>query len=72
MNGAAAGLPHYNRQAILQGLQNLQMSKTVGTVQNDPAVPGSLGTRNPAMPGKNLDEIYKKEREEDVKQELGM
>ena len=72
MNAAAAGLPHYNRQAILQGLQNLQMRKTVAAAQNDAAVPGDLGTENPPKPGKSLDEMYQKEREQEVKQELGM
>ena len=72
-NGAAAGLPQYNRQAVLQGLQNLQMSKTVATSQNGVAAPENQDTGNTAMPpGKNLDEMYQKEREEEVKQELGM
>ncbi|XP_028393415.1 uncharacterized protein LOC114517791 isoform X2 [Dendronephthya gigantea] len=72
MNGAALGMPHYNRQAILQGLQNLQMSKTIAPAESGATVPGEdLGTGNPPMPGKNLDETYQKEREQEVKEELG-
>jgi hypothetical protein len=72
MKGLGARLPHYNRQAVLQGLQNLQMSKTVASGQSDAAAPEDQGPVNPPMPGKNLDEMYQKEREQEVKQELGM
>lgn len=73
MNGAALGMPHYNRQAILQGLQNLQMSKTIAPAVEGATVPGEdLGTGSPPVPGKNLDEMYQKEREQEVKEELGM
>ena len=71
MNGAAPALPHYNRQAILQGLQNLQMRKTVGSQPNEEGVPGDLETANAAATGKDLEEVYQKEREVEVKQELG-
>ena len=71
MTGAAAALPHYNRQAILQGLQNLQMPKTVGTQGNEAGMPGDLATANAAATGKDLEEVYQKEREVEVKQELG-
>lgn len=67
--GPVAELPHHSRQAIMQGLQNLQMSKTVG--HNEASLPGTTGTRRPAMPAQNLDEMYQKEREQQVKQELG-
>lgn len=71
MNGAAPVLPHYNRQAILQGLQNLQMRKTVGTQPNEAGMPGDLETAHAAATGKDLEEVYQKEREVAVKQELG-
>ena len=65
--GAASGLPHYSRQAILQSLQNLQMRKTVGG--DSAALPGE---ENPPVSEKNLEDMYQKEREDEVKQELGM
>lgn len=62
-------LPHYNKQAILQGIQSLQMRKTFDNAQSNDA-PARLDTSNPTSM-QNLDELYQKQRDEEVLQELG-
>lgn len=59
-----ATLPLNDKQAILEGMQNLAMQKTM--------VSRGLRTPNdPTMTSKNLADIYEQQREEDLKQELG-
>ena len=62
-------LPHYNRQAVLQGIQSLHMRKTFANAQNNGASP-AVDTGDPESV-RNLDELYQKQRDLQVKQELG-
>ena len=60
-------LPHYNRQAVLQGIQNLHMRKTFANAQSNGASPAAGEPESV----RNLDDLYQKQRDRQVKEELG-